>query len=332
MTHVTTCRRKTAEAIAVLAAFVALTGALTLVFVRANAATADPPPTVRTPQLAAALHCSGHLSSSPIEPVLFIHGTTSNSDADFSWNWNRAFAQRRWAYCDVDLPESGNGDIQTSAEYVTYAIRTMFATAHRRIGIVGHSQGGMIGRWALKYWPETRAMVSDYVGLAASNHGTSIFNLQCSLVGCSAANWQQARNSRFLTALNRGPQTFAGIDYTEIATREDEIVVPYTSPFLPAAANVTNMSVQQLCPLEVVDHLGLAYDNAAWLIGLDALTHSGPAKPSRISRATCGAPFLPGVDPLTFPTNVAKAIAQLVGSTLRAPILHAEPAVRSYAR
>jgi triacylglycerol lipase len=42
-----------------------------------------------------------------------------------------------------------------------------------------------------------------------------------------------------------------------------------------------------VCPTEVVDHFGMAYDNAAWLIGLDALTHAGPARLARVSTATC---------------------------------------------
>ena len=53
------------------------------------------------------------------QPVLFLHGTTSNSEANWSWNWNRARSrQRDWAYCDLDAPESGNEDIQVAAEYV----------------------------------------------------------------------------------------------------------------------------------------------------------------------------------------------------------------------
>ncbi|MQY40178.1 hypothetical protein SRB17_82090 [Streptomyces sp. RB17] len=297
------------------------------------ATTQEPPLTVGTAQISAALHCSGSLPSSPIEPVLFLHGTTSNSAADWSWNWNRAFDQRHWAYCDLDLPESGNGDIQMAAEYVVGAVRTMNARSHRRVALVGHSQGGMIGRWALKYWPDTRGMVADYVGLASSNHGTQVFRAQCAVAvtGCTAANWQQAFGSHFLTALNRGPQTWPGIDYTEIATRTDEVVVPYASTFLPPAANVTDLTVQDLCPAEVVDHFGMSYDNAAWLIGVDALTHAGPADMGRVSRTTCGRPLMPGVDPATFPAHVLAALGQTAASSASAPTLAQEPPLQPYA-
>jgi len=282
-----------------------------------------------------AMTCSGTLADSPVAPVLFLHGTTSSSAADWSWNWNRAFQQLGWAYCDLDLPQSGNGDIAVAAQYVVQAIRSMSSTGHRKVSLVGHSQGGMIGRWALKYWPDTRSKVDDYVALVPSNHGTDIFNLQCAnpLFGCPAANWQQSAGSHFMAALNDGPQTWPGISYTNVSTILDEVVVPYTSAFLPAAPNVTNTTVQQLCPLDVVEHFGMSYDNAAWLIGVDALTHVGAASMPRVrSTAACGNPLMPGVDPAAFPLNAAKAVLQTGTAILGGPNAQEEPPLPPYAQ
>jgi triacylglycerol esterase/lipase EstA (alpha/beta hydrolase family) len=321
-------------------------GAAVLVAV-AGAAFAAPAPGARSgpplsespARLASALHCTGDPAASGRAgrtPVLLIHGTTSNARANFSWNWDRSFDREQRAHCDVDLPDSGNGDIQTAAEYVVHGIRTLHAAAGSRIDLLGHSQGGLIGRWALKYWPDTRGMVDDYVSLAAPHHGTAVFVVQCAATPfCTAANWQQRTGSDFLTALNDGPQTWPGISYTQIYTRTDEIVVPNLdssgSSSLPPAGNVGNVAVQQLCPAETVEHFGMAYDNAAWLLGMDALTHPGPAILPRVSTATCGWPFMPAVNPLTFPTNAAAALAQTVTSTAAATILPAEPVLRCYA-
>jgi triacylglycerol esterase/lipase EstA (alpha/beta hydrolase family) len=284
-----------------------------------------------------ALTCKGDLATSERQPVLFLHGTTSNSKANWSWNWNRALRQQgpadHWAYCDLDSPESGNEDIQVAGEYVVRAIRIMHHRAGRDIDLVGHSQGGMVGRWALKYWPDTRGMVDDYVGLSSSNHGTTVFQGQCSTTqSCSAANWQQQADSNFLAALNAGQETYDEIDYTEISTQDDEVVVPSTSPYLTEGPNVTNVSVQELCPTETVDHFAMAYSNAAWLIGLDALTHRGPAVLDRVDASTCGAPYMPGVDPAAFPTNVAAALEQTASSSASAPMYAQEPRLRCYAR
>ena len=320
-----------------------LSGATAVAVLVAGAAVAAPTgnarsgPSLSEPagRLASALHCTGDPAASARAgrtPVLLIHGTTSNARANFSWNWDRAFDSEHRAHCDVDLPESGNGDIQTAAEYVVYGIRTLHASAGSRISLLGHSQGGMIGRWALKYWPDTRGMVDDYVSLAASNHGTAVFAVQCAATpSCTAANWQQRTDSDFLAALNQGPQTWPDISYTQIYTRTDELIVPYLASSLPPAGNVDNIAVQELCPTETVEHFGMAYDNAAWLLGMDALTHPGPASLSRVSTTTCGRLLMPAVNPLTFPTDVAAALAQTATSTAAATILLAEPPLRCYA-
>ena len=280
-----------------------------------------------------ALTCSANLKTGSQAPVLFLHGTTSDPKANWSWNWARAMDLAKRPHCELDSPAGATGDIQVSAEYVVNAIRTMHTRAGKKISIVGHSQGGMVGRWALKYWPDTRAMVDDYVGLASSNHGTTSAHFSCGLPnGCSAANWQQSAGSKFLTALNTGPETWPGISYTVIATRYDEIVAPPTAGFLKPAANVTNTTAQDICPLELVEHFGMAYDNAAWLVGIDALTHAGPALLSGVPRNTCGVPTMPSVDLATFGLNSAAAMAVTARNSASAKSVPVEPALRPYAQ
>ncbi|MEO6472302.1 MAG: lipase, partial [Aeromicrobium sp.] len=293
----------------------------------ANAVNTGPALSVPAATLNAALKCTGNLATSTGVPVLFLHGTTANSKVNWSWNWDKAMNSAHRAHCDLDAPDGGTGDIQIAGEYVVNAIRVMHRKAGTKISIVGHSQGGMVGRWALKYWPDTRAMVDDYVGLSSSNHGSQGADALCSLPnGCSAAGWQQRSKSNFLKALNTGPETWPGISYTEISTRFDEIVSPTTSVFLKPATNVTNTYVQDTCPLELVEHFGMAYDNAAWLVGNDALTHAGPAKLSRVNKSTCGVPFMPAVNPVTFATDAAGAMLAVAQNTASAKSLKAEPA------
>jgi triacylglycerol lipase len=281
------------------------------------------------------LHCVGDAAASAKAgrtPVLLIHGTGSNFRSNFSWNWARAFTLEKRAFCGIDLPADASGDVQVAAEHVVRAIRTLHAAAGAPVSLVGHSQGGLIGRWALKYWPDTRAMVDDYVALAPPNHGTATFVAQCTAAGeCPAARWQQRTGSRFLAALNDGPQTWPGVDYTQVMVRTDEIVAPHTSAALPAAPNVGNVEIGTVCPGELTEHFGLAYDNAAYLIGMDALTHPGPAKPDRIRGDRCGPPLMPAVDPVAFPSNAAAALVQSASAMVAAKELPAEPPLRCYA-
>jgi len=185
-------------------------------------------------KLAAALKCDGPLAGAAHPPVLLVPGTTLNPTTDFSYGWEPALRQLGYRYCTIDLPGNGMADIQTAGEYVVYAIRTMHAAYGGRIDIIGHSQGGMVPRWALRFWPDTRAMVDDLIGLSPSNHGTLDAIPLCK-VGCAASIWQQRSNAKFIAALNSRRETFAGVSYTDVYTLTDEVVVPNFGPAVSSA-------------------------------------------------------------------------------------------------
>src|SRR4051794_5571356 len=63
-------------------------------------------------------------------------------------------------------------------------------------------------------------------------------------LGCPACA-QQAAGSPFITQLNAGDETPGSADYTNVVTRYDEVVTPYTSGFLASDGNaVTNVVLQ----------------------------------------------------------------------------------------
>jgi triacylglycerol esterase/lipase EstA (alpha/beta hydrolase family) len=122
--------------------------------------------------------------------------------------------------------------------------------------------------------------VDDLVGLSPSNHGTT--NPFAAPAGryCPACA-QQAAGSSFITELNSGDETPGPVSYTNIATRYDEVVTPYTSAFLyPDDDQVTNITLQDKCPNDTSEHLRTPYDPPAISITLDALSHDGPADPA----------------------------------------------------
>jgi hypothetical protein len=298
--------------------------------------------------LRAALHCSGSPATGALEPVLLVPATGVTPEQNYSWNYERAFNAQHRSWCAVTLPFNTLGDIQTAGEYLVYAIRTMHAQAHRRIAVMGHSQGGMSMRWALRFWPDTRTMVDDVIGMAGSNHGTTAVAALCrpGVTSCLPADWQQAAGAQFIAALNSGAETFAGISYTEIFTHTDEVVQPnYTdksssSALHTGAGAITNVSTQDICPLDLDEHLTVGtIDPVAYALVMDALTHAGPAAPSRISRSVCLRLYQPGVNPLNV-QNYLQILAaapgllsvSLVGVNLvGAPEVKAEPPLRCYA-
>ena len=83
--------------------------------------------------------------------------------------------------------------------------------------------------------------------------------------------------------MNKTP-TVAGVRYTVIESTGDEVVTPYRNAFLPAAANVTNITVQNQCALDGSDHLEIAADPVALADVLNALD---PAIPVKVPAWSC---------------------------------------------
>ena len=288
---------------------------------------AGPELSVPTRQLAAALSCGRGVDNAARAPVLLVHGTGATVRENWSWNYQPAFDSLDIPWCAVQMPERGDGDIQVNAEYVLYAIRDMHRRAGRKISIVGHSQGGMVPRWPLRFWPDTRAMVDDQIGFAPSNHGTTQSRPSAS-APASPAGWQQSDRSNFLRALNSVKETFAGISYTAVYTRMDEIVTPPEAGALRTGdGRITNVAIQDICPVQVADHflIGLT-DTVAFALALDALNHDGPASVERVARKGCSQDPIPGLQP----TGLAEAAGSYVRGEGGAADVPAEPALRCY--
>ncbi len=245
-------------------------------------------------------------------------------------------------YCKVDMPQRTLGDIQVAAEYLVNAIRTTHARSGRRVAIIGHSQGGMSMRWALRFWPDTRSMVDDVIGFAGSNHGTSAGGDSCRN-GCAPASWQQGAKSNFIAALNSAAETFAGVSYTNVYTHTDEVVTPNandngSSSLRTGAGRITNVATQDICPLDTYEHLNVGtVDPVAYALAMDALDHDGPASKPRIDRAACTQAYQPGVDPANA-NNYLQVLQGAPGllavaspvNVVGVPTPKSEPALRCY--
>ena len=281
--------------------------------------------------LARSLSCSGEKG----RPTVVLLPGTGLDPSEFRWNYSRSLPAAGYGVCAVTLPQEALGDIQVAAEHVVSAIREVHRRSGRRVSLLGHSQGGMIGRWALRFWPDTRPLVDDVIGMAPSNHGTVDSQVLCQ-AQCPPAFWQQAAGSRFTEALNSGAETFAGISYTSIYTRTDEVVVPNlddtgSSSLRTGRGAITNVALQELCPTAVTEHLGIGtYDPVAYALVVDALRHRGPASPARVPAGVCTQQLAPGVDPVTFPTDAASSFVALGANIARSPQVGAEPPLKRY--
>ncbi|WP_346622104.1 lipase [Blastococcus montanus] len=336
-------RRAGRRLVTAVAAAVLAVGGGTAVAVPAAGATGEFAPldqkgprlSVPKADLDAALSCNGSLRGLGQDPILLVPGTTLTPEVNFGWNYMRAFDQRGWRWCALTLPTDATGDIQVAGEHVVHALRTMSRESGRDVDVVGYSQGGMVPRWALRFWPDTRDLVDDVIGLSPSNHGTVLADVSCEQE-CTPANHQQASLSRFMQALNSGAETFAGIDYTVAYTATDEIVVPNTPPNASSAlrtgdGRIANIALQEVCPANAADHFAIgSYDPVGYAIVADALAHDGPAVRSRIPLTVCAQVLHPGVDPVTFASDHAGMVRYATDSTGDAAETPAEPPLAPY--
>ncbi|MBA3798552.1 MAG: lipase family protein [Actinomycetota bacterium] len=212
-------------------------------------------------------------------PVVLVHGTFA--DSFVSWqSLSPMLAHDGYCVFALDYGNRGTGPIETSATQLRDFIDSVLsATGAAKVSIVGHSQGGMMPRYYLRFLGGA-AKVDELIGLSPSNHGTT--QPLAPVVGpvCTACA-QQVTGSPFLTNLNAGYEVEPGVDYTVLVTRYDEVVLPYRSQYLTGpAGQLTNITLQAKCPLDFTEHLLIIYDYPALQWVKHALLQDGPANPS----------------------------------------------------
>ncbi|KAG0206346.1 hypothetical protein BGX28_002200 [Mortierella sp. GBA30] len=205
--------------------------------------------------------------------VVLIHATLLTEE---SWHPLFAPALVKSGYCVFALtygrqpgvPFFGAvNHLESSAREVGDFINGVLkATNTTQVDVVGHSQGGILSRYWMKYL-DGAGKVHRMVGISAITHGTLLSGLvtlgeitgllkpfeplvDSFCLGC----YDMIRDSAFMQKLNAGGDTTPGVIHSYIATRFDEVITPYQSTFT-YAPGVTNTLVQDLCGLSVPEHL-----------------------------------------------------------------------------
>jgi triacylglycerol lipase len=156
----------------------------------------------------------------------------------------------------------------SAGELSAFVNRVLNATGAPKVDIVGHSEGATMPDYYIEYLGGA-AKVARYVGVSGVKHGTTLHGLNTFVAAfdtlfpgapdptaASCGSCQQFLvGSEYIDKIEaRAPAR--GVIYTNIATRYDELVSPYTSAFL-AGPNVTNITLQDHCALDFSDHLSI---------------------------------------------------------------------------
>jgi triacylglycerol lipase len=211
------------------------------------------------------------------EPAIIVHGTFGDQKSLLD---NLSLSLERDGFCvySLDYGNRGTGPIEQSAqELKAFVDKVLLATGATKVELVGHSQGGMMPRYYIKYLGGD-TVVDDLVGLAPSNHGTTATQGGSTGSYCPACD-EQAAGSPFLTDLNNPDETPGPVDYTQVETKYDEVVTPYTSAFLTPGDHSVNILLQDRCPADTVDHVFIPMDQQAIAWVLNAFDRVGPANP-----------------------------------------------------
>ncbi len=231
-------------------------------------------------------------------PVVLVHGTFANQHANWQTLspllYNNGYCVFTFNYGGPPLLGTiyGTNEMAGSAEELSaFVDRVLAATGKSKVDLVGHSQGGVMPHYYIKFLGGA-AKVHTFVALAPPNRGTTLAGLvllQDYIPGVAAlvvdgleelcpACLQQEAGSDFLATLSSGGITVSNVKYTIISSIYDQIVTPWRSQQL-SGSNVKNIVIQDQCPIDFDGHAGLAFDHIALQDVLNALDPAHPSTP-----------------------------------------------------
>ncbi|CAM2756324.1 alpha/beta fold hydrolase [Skermania piniformis] len=208
-------------------------------------------------------------------PVVLLHGTDANAYSD----WAAISPRLRSAgYCPFAVnyggrpgeDSFGTEDITRSAYQVAdFVARVRAETGAPRVDLIGYSQGATVARLYVNRLGGA-ASVARWIGLASPTYGGVLYGavpiaqaipgaLDVATQLVSVAAVQQVQGSPLLDDLNAGGDTVAGVEYTTIGSRYDEVIQPADNAAL-RSPGATNIVLQDSCPVDLTGHFHLVYD------------------------------------------------------------------------
>lgn len=305
----------------------------------APATASGPKLTVPKPDLRAAFKCEGKIANASTTPLMLVTGTGASGDQAYAIGKGALDAYGH-PVCYVNFPDFTTADIQISVQYLVYGVRREFKLAGRKVAVFGISQGALLPRFALTYWPDLQRKVSDVLGAAGTQHGTTVGRGGCTAeTPCTPAGWQQAKGSELLEALNSQPDETPGqVSYTTVRSLTDQTVQPQGGKNPTSAlAGARNILIQDVCPGRKTTHIGTAVDSVSFAAFVDAIADKGvgkkgAAKVSRLPAGVCDHPYAPGLDEQTTNAFLAASGSLVAGQQGAAPQVSSEPRVRKVFR
>jgi triacylglycerol esterase/lipase EstA (alpha/beta hydrolase family) len=235
-------------------------------------------------------------------PVVLVHGLL----ATMGDNWatmspllkNNGFCVFALTYGRHDGMKYFGGLTQmqgSAVELDALVKRVLQSTGAQKIDLVGHSEGTVMPRWWMSFmggaklvdryvmltplWDGTKLAGSDVLlaaGKSLSPDAEATFGAGFDAAGCGSCP-QFVHGSQYLADVDKVGKALGDVRYTNIVTKYDELVIPYTSGILDAP-RVKNFVLQDVCAKDYSEHAAVAYDPMAAQLMLNALdpAHARP--------------------------------------------------------
>ncbi|KAF9903762.1 hypothetical protein BX616_001545 [Lobosporangium transversale] len=231
-------------------------------------------------------------------PVILLHGATLTV---YSWSTFAPELIKR-GYCVFGLTYGKNKKIpgfggltpveDSAREIGAFADEVMRKMNVSQVDIVGHSQGGILTRYWIKYL-DGAGKVYRHIGIAPIHHGTTLNGIATLTTALGLfypfrsvyeplipSLSQLLANSTFMQTLNAGGDTSPGVIESNIATKYEDIITPWKSCF-QHGPGVINAALQDLCTLSLDEHLDILHSKVALQFVLNQLD------PSTAKTASC---------------------------------------------
>lgn len=248
-------------------------------------------------------------------PVVLTHGLSANQTV----NW-QAFSPllANAGYCvftltygtieGVGTPSYQPGGVrpmeESAEELAAFVDKVLAATGASKVDILGHSEGTLMPSYYVRFL-DGGSRVDKYVSLTPLWEGTTVLGLD-SLYGYGEAfgfkpivdgvfaPWcgsctQFLRGSDYLKKLHAKGIFDPAVTYTNIVTRYDQLVVPYTSG-VAEGDNITNIVLQDECRRDYSDHAAVAFSPNAGGHVLNALDPANAKPVECVYTTPLGAP------------------------------------------
>ncbi|MDI9919172.1 alpha/beta fold hydrolase [Rhodococcus sp. IEGM 1379] len=217
-------------------------------------------------------------SSAHPDPVVLVHGTAANRQT----NWAvLAPILANEGYCvfaltfgnnpDLPWPLSAAGGLaplpDSAKQLSAFVDDVLESTGASRVDLIGHSQGTTLSGYYAKFLGGD-AKVSKIVSIAPLWNGSEAGPPK-------GIGGQDFGNAIPIAALYDAGVYAEEVEYTNIVTRYDQAVVPYSSGILEAS-NASNIVVQDGCEQDLSDHIALVASQRTAAFTLAALDPSTP--------------------------------------------------------